>query len=101
MAEARITREQHDGSITLRVAGNFDRPTAEELCQSLKGLDSSEVVIDFSQVKMFSDVAIDVLARDWGKQTLHTRGLAAHQERMFRYLGIDLELRPSFVPDRV
>src|SRR6185436_14646405 len=82
--------------IVINVEGNFDRAAAESLRRSLDALDGdADVVLDFSRVAQFRDLAIDVLARGLKAHSITVRGLAGHQERMFRYFGIATPQRPS------
>jgi hypothetical protein len=83
--------------IVINVEGNFDRSAAEALRRSLDALaEDADVVLDFSRVTQFRDLAIDVLARGLRAHSLSVRGLAGHQERMFRYFGIPVPQRPSY-----
>src|SRR5438874_13661206 len=73
----------------IHLEGRFDRDAASALRRSLDALGSdADVVIDFSRVTDFRDLAIDALVRGLQAHSIHVRGLASHQERMFGYFGI-------------
>jgi anti-anti-sigma regulatory factor len=88
MAGLEIHRE--DGKVTLQLEGTFDGAAALRLRQSLEGLSADEVVLDFTRVQQFKDLAIAVLMRGVQARNLRFRGLGVHQERMFRYFGVDV-----------
>jgi hypothetical protein len=88
------------GAVIIDLQGDFDRGSAEELRRTLDSLGSeARVVVDFSRVRCFRDLAIDVLARGLSASAIHVRGLGTHQERMFRYFGIRTPSRPSAAED--
>jgi anti-anti-sigma regulatory factor len=88
MAGLEIHQEENAGKVILRLEGTFDGTTALELRRSLDGLIAAEVVIDFSRVRQFRDLAVAVLSRGLQNRSLRLRGLGEHQERMFRYFGL-------------
>lgn len=94
MAGLEIYREENAGKVTLRLEGTVDGTTALQLRQSLEALGEDEVVIDFSRVKQFRDLAVAVLSRGLQGKCVRFRGLAEHQERMFRYFGLATARRP-------
>ncbi len=88
MAVLHIHREERAGTVTLRLEGRFDGPAALQLTKLVDELGSREVVIDFSHVKEFLDLAVAVLTRSIARKAVKLQGLGQHQERMFRYFGI-------------
>lgn len=81
----------HDGGrVTLQLEGTFDGAAALRLRESLEGLSAEEVVLDFTRVQQFKDLAIAVLMRGVQGRNLRLRGLGTHQERMFRYFGVNV-----------
>ncbi len=85
--ELRAGDNEQVETVTLRVEGPFNRDAASRLRTRLEALHQAPVVLDFSRVGTFCDAAIDVLVRGLAAPRLQLRGLATHQERMFRYLG--------------
>ncbi|MHB8876139.1 MAG: STAS domain-containing protein [Myxococcaceae bacterium] len=81
-------RDEQRETVTLKVEGTFDREAATQLRTRLEALGQANVIIDFSRVRTFRDVAIGVLAGGLQVPSLRLRGLDTHQERVFRYLGI-------------
>lgn len=94
MAALQIHRQEEQGRVTLRLEGTLDGRTALALAQSLEGLgtilEGTHVVVDFSHLREFQDTAVAVLGRNL-RQGVQLRGLAGHQERMFRYFGVATE----------
>jgi anti-anti-sigma regulatory factor len=90
MTDCTITREWDGDRLVLRLAGAFDRATSWSLRDSLEREPAPEVVLDFSLVRDFSDLAIAVLAHGLqaGQRPVSLRGLRQHQLRIFRYCGI-------------
>ncbi len=86
-----------DGSTALyRIAGRFEGSCARELEERLRREPLREVVIDFSQVTAFMDSGVAVIAAPLCDPSHHVRlrGLRQHQERLFRYFGVE----PADVP---
>ena len=76
-------------TMTFQLEGTFDGAAARRLRQSLEGVSAQEeVVLDFTQVKLFLDLSISVLTRGLEAKNIRLRGLGTHQERMFRYFGM-------------
>lgn len=81
------------GELVIRVEGAFDAAAAARLSGWLAEVPRGEaLVLDFTQVQACEDfglasVAGDLLAHD----RLVVRGLTRHQERMLRYLGVELD----------
>jgi anti-anti-sigma regulatory factor len=87
-----IQRERQGARTVFRVSGVFDRASALELRRTLDEDPGDELVLDFSLVREFADLGIATLASGL---CLHRRlrllGLRQHQERLFRYFGVDVE----------
>ena len=75
------------------ISGPFDPLAASRLRARLEELPSgSHAVIDFARATEVSDLALAVLASTLAARPSRgvvLRGLARHQERLLRYLGID------------
>src|SRR4051812_46908074 len=81
-----------DGSTALyRIAGRFEGSCAWDLSARLDQEPVLEVVIDFSRVTEFVDSAVAVIAPSLASSGHHVRlrGLRQHQERLFRYFGVE------------
>lgn len=86
--QLRIDREEVNGAVVLRLSGTFDAQSAALVRATLEQLEAPEVVIDFTAVRKFVDSAVAVLTGGLDCNGLRLRGLARHQEVMFRYFGI-------------
>jgi anti-anti-sigma regulatory factor len=93
-------REAEGDRAVFRLAGVLDRAAASELAERLRAEQCGEVVLDFSLVREFADLAVATLARALaeGERRPLLRGLRQHQLRIFRYFGVDLEARTSTPP---
>lgn len=87
MAQHRISCVLHEDTATFEVEGTFDGAAAEALRQSLEASGARHIVIDFSRVSTFQNLAMGVLARGRSPAELALRGLGVQQERLCRYLG--------------
>jgi hypothetical protein len=82
------------GEVLLEVHGTFDAIAAWDVRRRLRSLPpDARVVLDFTRVKEFLDLGVAVVApglleHEHPRVTL--RGLRQHQQRMFRYFGVDL-----------
>ncbi len=88
---------QVDGSTALyRISGKFDGACAWDLAGRLEQEPLQDLKIDFSQVTEFVDYGIAVLASAIVSSEKHIslQGLRQHQERLFKYFGIDPEDAP-------
>jgi anti-anti-sigma regulatory factor len=76
----------------LRLHGEFDRASAWALRERLERESASDVVVDFSLVRSFSDLAVAVLAHgvQLSSARIALRGLRQHQLRIFRYCGVEV-----------
>jgi hypothetical protein len=86
---------QPGGAILIRVDGTFDAPAAWVVRGRLGAIpETSNVVIDFCQVREFNDLGLAVMASGLlpghGPHVV-VRGLRQHQHRMLRYFGVDLD----------
>lgn len=84
-----IRREEVAGTVTLHLVGTFDGSTAHQLNGLLEGMEARELVVDFSQVRRFVDAAVAVASQGMTRHQVKLNGLDRHQERVFRYFGVD------------
>jgi anti-anti-sigma regulatory factor len=101
-----IHREELEGRLTLRLEGTLDGRTALQLRCSLEELGAQEeVVVDFTRLREFQDTAVGVLTVGLRERKVALRGLAGHQERMFRYFGLSTGAGPAprayYTPEEV
>jgi anti-anti-sigma regulatory factor len=107
MTGLEIRREELGGRLTLRLMGTLDGRTAIQLRSSLAelGAQEQEVVVDFTHLREFRDSAVGVLTHGLKERKVQLRGLAGHQERMFRYFGITPDVaaaaRAWYTPEEV
>ncbi len=86
--------------------GTFDEAAARALRACfLKG--AAHVILDFGQAREIHDSALAQLAREISAvdatglaPVVSVRGLSLHQERMLRYLGVELAPIPPHPDDR-
>src|SRR5690349_19520 len=92
------------GAFVFELEGHFDASAAAALRRSLDAVaeeaPDATVVLDFSRVTAFRDLAIAVLARGLRAQSLRVRGLASHHERVFGCFGISASTARSSFGDR-
>jgi hypothetical protein len=100
MAGCTLTRETSGSTALYRITGRFERSCAWDLTTRLRQEPLWEVVIDFSQVGEFVDSGVAVIASSLASsdRRVHLRGLRQHQERLFRYFGVDLDEPSSETP---
>jgi anti-anti-sigma regulatory factor len=83
------------GEILVELDGTFDATAAWQLRGRLATLGiAHRVVLDFSRVREFHDLAIAVVANglvDALRRNVEMRGLRDHQHRLFRYFGVDAD----------
>jgi anti-anti-sigma regulatory factor len=93
MTDCTIAREWEGGRVLLRLSGGFDRATAWKLRDHVERESAPEIVVDFSLVREFSDLAVAVLAHGMqaAQRRIFFRGLRQHQMRIFRYCGLPVE----------
>jgi hypothetical protein len=76
------------GSARLVLQGVFDGTTALELRSCIERMPNVPLILDFSRVQTFVDLAVAVLADSLMDREVVLHGLPRHQERMFRYFGV-------------
>ena len=71
--------------------GTFDILAAQEVARALAGAPHFEVCLDLSQVRVFHDFGLAVLAQSLAGRSPRVRvlGLNQHQVRLLRYLGVE------------
>jgi STAS domain-containing protein len=86
-----LEREVVGGTALYRISGKFEGACAWELSGRLEREPLSSVVVDFAQVGEFVDYGIAVMANavQSADKQIKLRGLRQHQERLFRYFGVD------------
>ena len=87
-----VERELVGSTALFRVAGRFEGACAWDLSRRIEKEALSEIALDFSQVTGFADYAVAVLANALAvnpRCRVHLRGLRQHQERLFKYFGIE------------
>lgn len=89
MSRINITREPQ--SIVVEVEGTFNREVAASLATELAALDDLPVVIDFSRVRVFADVAVPLVVKALRHRPCRLRGLAHHPARVFGYFGVAVD----------
>jgi len=91
MPACNLEREVDGSTALYRIAGRFEGSCARELAARLDQEPLHEVVVDFSQVNEFVDSGVAVIAGALSSTPHHVRlrGLRQHQERLFRYFGVD------------
>ena len=90
-----IVREERGGTVTFLLTGTFDARAAVRLRQMLENVDGACVVVDFSRVRFFVDVAVAVLSGGLKSRSVELRGLGRHQESVFRYFDIKVGREPD------
>ncbi len=87
-----VTRGAH-GEVVIKVEGAFDAKAALRLSAWLEEVPQGDaLVIDFTQVRACEDFGLASVAGDLvARERLVVHGLTRHQERMLRYLGVELE----------
>ena len=85
------------GEVVIRIDGTFDAKAASRLAGwLLEGPQDDVLILDFTQVRACEDFGLASVADDLGARGhLVVRGLTRHQERMLRYLGVELERSES------
>jgi len=93
MSPINVEREHHGGQALYRIGGSFDRASAWALRDHIERDLAAEILLDFSLVRDFSDLAVAVLAHGLTTSARRVifRGLRQHQLRIFRYCGVALE----------
>jgi anti-anti-sigma regulatory factor len=92
MPACTFEREVDGSTATFRICGAFDGACAWALADRLEKEAIAEIALDFSQVDHFADYAIAVLASailSLPDKRVRLQDLRQHQERLFRYFGVD------------
>jgi hypothetical protein len=78
------------GEFVIRIEGRFDTDAAGRLAGWLREIPGHEpVVLEFGHECL--DVGLAAVARDLAaREALVVRGLSLHQEKILRYLGVEL-----------
>jgi hypothetical protein len=86
-----LEREVRGNTVIYRIAGRFEGSGAWDLSARLDQEPLLEVVLDFSRVSEFVDSAVAVIASSLvsSSHRVSLHGLRQHQERLFRYFGVD------------
>lgn len=101
MPACSLEREVNGSTAFFRISGKFDGNSAWELASRLEREALHEVVVDFSQVNEFVDYGIAVIASaliSSSPRQIQLQGLRRHQERLFKYFGVDPALAPGRRP---
>lgn len=90
------------GEILISLEGPFDASAAWQIAGRLVDLPSGvTVVVDFSAVDEFLDLAVAVMAHGLAeaqRPNVVMRGLHEQQHRLFRYFGVDAEVASGEMP---
>jgi anti-anti-sigma regulatory factor len=93
VTDCTIAMERDGGWLAFRLSGAFDRAGAWKLREKIEHEGAGELLLDFSEVRDFSDLGVAVLAhalvRHGGRVLF--RGLRQHQTRIFRYCGVAVD----------
>jgi len=91
-----LEREVIGSTVLYRISGKFDGACAWELASRLDQEPLCDVVVDFGRVNEFADYGISVLASSLvpAPRSIQLRGLRQHQDRLFRYFGVDPDGAP-------
>jgi anti-anti-sigma regulatory factor len=101
MPSRTLEREVNGSTAFFRICGKFDGACAWELAGRLEREALQEVVVDFSQVSEFVDYGIAVITSaliSSSPRQVQLQGLRRHQERLFKYFGVDPALPPGRRP---
>jgi hypothetical protein len=101
MAACTLEREVKGSTAFFRISGKFDGACAWELAGLLEREALYEVVVDFSRVSEFVDYGIAVITSaliSSSPKQVQLQGLRRHQERLFKYFGVDPALPPGRRP---
>jgi len=97
MAQLQISRNDTGGAVTLRLEGALDALAAASLRTTMDQLAGRQIVLDFTRVDEFQDLAVPILSGGLGQSPLRLIGLGQHHARLFRYFGIGLNA-PAAMP---
>ncbi|MFL5260843.1 MAG: hypothetical protein ACJ79R_13750 [Anaeromyxobacteraceae bacterium] len=93
MLDCTISRAERRGRAIYAVEGLFNRVAAWSLRDRIERDPLREIVIDFTRVRDFSDLAVAVLAHGLTTATRRVllRGLRQNQVRIFRACGVAVD----------
>jgi anti-anti-sigma regulatory factor len=93
VTDCTIAREREGDRIALRLSGVFDRASAWKLREWIERESPIELLLDFGEVRDFSDLGVAVLAHGLSHraQRVLLRGLRQHELRIFRYCGVPVD----------
>jgi len=103
LAGLSVRREDRSGQAILRLEGRFDA-SAAELLRRIVEQSPGRILLDFSRVRDFRDVAVPALTRGLEARQVRLVGLPKHQERLFGYFGWRERVAGSdvyYVPERL
>ena len=83
-----IAREDLSNTVVLKLHGTFNGAAAVKLRETIEALGDREVVLDFSRVGPFQDLAIPILTRGLRHPALHVKGVGKQQARVFSCFGV-------------
>ena len=91
--DSTISREREGERVLYRLSGSFDRAGAWDLRACIDREPATEVLLDFSLVRDFSDLGLAVVAHGLiaGAKHVHFRGVRQHQLRIFQYCGVVID----------
>jgi len=104
MPACTLEREVDGSTATFRISGRFDGACAWDLASRLEREPLFELVVDFSQVEQFVDYGVAVLSSavlSLPQKRIRLQGLRQHQERVFKYFGVDPESSRPGISARV
>jgi anti-anti-sigma regulatory factor len=92
-SECSIQRDRDRDRVVFRITGSFERASAWALRSRMERESAAEVLLDFTEVRDFSDLAVAVLAHGLtgAARRVSFRGLRPHQLRIFRYCGVAVD----------
>lgn len=93
VTDCTIAMEWDGDRLAFRLSGTFDRASSWKLRAKIEDENASELLLDFSDIRDFSDLGVAVLAHALvrrGGRVLF-RGLRQHQTRIFRYCGVAVD----------
>ncbi len=104
MVSLTVSRDDNGQHAVYRLSGAFDRAGAWSLRDRLERDGARELILDFSLVREFSDLAVAVLAHGLttSRRAVALRGVQQHQLRIFQYCGVPIvEASAALQPDTV
>jgi anti-anti-sigma regulatory factor len=93
MLDCTVTRVEGQDRAVYAIDGRFDRAAAWSLRDRIERDPLREVIVDFTPVRDFSDLAVAVLAHGLTTTTRRVllRGLRPNQLRIFRACGVAVD----------